>query len=100
MESKPIRERLLPQTSIRFFLLLIGGCAVLMYIFRAATVGDAFWAKIVSLLITIVILSFVVYLCVFLVANLFTTTTSSLLQSGPPPIDSEATSSSNGVAKD
>ena len=37
-ESKPLRERLIPQTSIRFYLLLIGASAVVMYIFRAAFV--------------------------------------------------------------
>lgn len=83
IESKPLRERLIPQTSIRFFLLLIGASALVMYIYRAAFVGDAFWAKIASLLITIVGGCFWTYAGFFLVANLFSATTSPLLNRLP-----------------
>lgn len=97
-ESKPLRERLIPQTSIRFFLLLIGASALVMYIYRAAIVGDAFWAKIASLLITTVGGCFLAYACSFLVANLFSATTSPLLNSLPPrsPTDSARDGSDGG----
>ncbi len=89
-ESKPLRERLIPQTSIRFFLLLIGSSALVMYVYRAAIVGDAFWAKIASLLITIVGGCFLAYAGFFLVANLFSATTSPLLNRLPHGSESDS----------
>ncbi len=88
-ESKPLRERLIPQTSIRFFLLLIGSSALVMYVYRAAIVGDAVWAKIAALLITIVGGCFLAYAGFFIVANLFSAATSPLLNRLPLPCESE-----------
>ena len=70
-ESKPIRERLLPQTSIRFFALLIAASAITMYIFREAFLGDRLWAMILSMLITTAMVCFVAYASLFIIANLF-----------------------------
>ena len=95
-ESKPLRERLIPQTSIRFFLVLIGASAVVMYIYRAAFVGDAFWAKIASLLITIAGGCFLAYAGCFLVANLFSATTSPLLNSLSSENESDGIGGSTG----
>lgn len=61
-----------------------------MYVYRAAFVGDAFWAKIASLLITIVGSCFLAYAGFFLVANLFSATTSPLLNSLPLRNESES----------
>lgn len=77
-QSKPLRERLLPQTSIRFFLVLIGASAVVMYTFRAAVVDDRFWAKILALLIATASGCFFAYAGLFLLANLLTATTAPL----------------------
>ncbi len=93
-ESKPLRERLIPQTSIRFYLLLIGASAVVMYIYRAAFVNGAFWAKIASLLITITGGCFLAYAGCFLVANLFSATTSPLLNSLSSASESDSTGGS------
>lgn len=73
--SKPLKEKLLPKTSIRFFLALTAVCAAGMVLFRAASDRQAFWTKILSLLIMTTIGCFVVYLILFLVANLFSATT-------------------------
>lgn len=90
-ESKPLRERLLPQTSIRFYLLLIGASAVVMYIYRAAFLGDAFWAKIASLLITVAGGCAISYVVLFLLANLFSATASSLFHGIPSQSQVDAT---------
>lgn len=83
-ESEPLRQQLMPQTSIRFFLLLIGTSALVMLVFRAAIVGAALWAKIAALLITVAGSCFLAYAGVFLVANLFSATASPLLNSLTP----------------
>jgi hypothetical protein len=83
-QSKPLRERLLPQASIRFFMYLIGVSALVMYTFRAAFVGDAFWAKIVSLLIVTCGGCFFAYATLFFLASLFTATTTPLQRSFEP----------------
>lgn len=90
-ESKPLRERLLPQTSIRFYMFLIGVSAVAMYTFRAAFVTDQFWAKIGSLLIATAGGCFLVYAALFFVANLFSATTSPILDAlDPSPASHES----------
>ncbi len=38
-DSKPLREKLAPQTSIRFLLVLIAASAVAMLVFRSAVDG-------------------------------------------------------------
>lgn len=83
-ESKPLRERLMPQTSIRFFMFLIGVSALVMYTFRAALVTDQFWAKIGSLLIATVLGCFITYAALFFVANLFSATTAPLRNAWEP----------------
>ena len=90
-ESKPLRERLLPQTSIRFFMFLIAVSAVAMYTFRAALVTGQFWAKIGSLLITTAGGCFIVYAALFFVANLFSATTVPILDAlDPSPAPDES----------
>ena len=73
--SKPLKERLLPQTSIRFFLFLTAMCAAVMVLFRAASDREAFWTKIFALLIVTTTASFVAYVILFLIANLFSAST-------------------------
>lgn len=74
-ESKPLREKLLPQASLRFLLLLIGGSAVMMFIFRMALVQDNHWAKVTAMLFTMIVACFVAYATLFLLANLFSVST-------------------------
>lgn len=75
-ELTPLRQRWLPQTSIRFFIALIALCAIGMYTFRAAIIGGQQWAKIASLLIATSLGCFFVYAGLFFVAYLFSTATS------------------------
>ena len=63
---------------------VIGISALVMYTFRAAFVGDAFWAKIVSLLIVTSGGCFIAYAGLFFVANLFTATTTPLRRAFEP----------------
>ena len=78
-ESKPLHETLMPQTSIRFLLLLIGGSALVMVVFRAA--GEGFYAaRITTLLIMTVAGCFAVYAALFLIANIFSSTTAPIAQ--------------------
>ena len=72
-ESSPLPERWLPQTSIRFLIILIGLCALVMYTFRAAIVDDQVWAKIGSLVIATALACLVAYGGLFVVALLFST---------------------------
>ena len=72
--SQPLRERLMPQTSIRFFLILISVCALVMLIFQSA-VTDAGWPRIAALLIATIGGCFVAYAGLFLIGNLFSFTT-------------------------
>lgn len=74
-DSKPLREKLLPQASLRFFLVLIGISALVMVTFRFALVDGVLWAKVVALLFTIVTASFAAYTVLFLLAGLFTAST-------------------------
>lgn len=75
------KERLLPQASIRFFMILIGVCAFGMYTLRTAIVQDQLWAKIASLVIATIIGCYVVYAILFFLANVFTATTAPLAKS-------------------
>ncbi len=79
--TRPIVERLLPQTSIRFFVFLIGVSALVMYTFRSAIVADQFWAKCASVVIATAIGCFIAYLLLFLLANLFSLATSVIFPS-------------------
>ncbi len=86
-ESQPLPEKLLPRTSIRFFLMLIGVSALVMLVFRSASGGSS-WARIVSLLITNVGACFMVYAILFLIANLLSSTTAPLIRViDPTPAD-------------
>ncbi len=73
--SKPLREKLLPQASIRFFMVLIAASAMVMVIYRMAFVAERMWAKISVLLISTIGGCFLVYALLFLIANLFTAST-------------------------
>ena len=84
----------MPQTSIRFFMALIAASALVMYAYRAAFVGDQFWAKIAALLISTAIGCFVVYAVLFLVANLFTATTAPIRKALDTPSSADHESSS------
>lgn len=77
-ESKPVTQRWLPQTSLRFYVGLIAVCAVGMYTFRAAIVGDQLWAKCTAVVLATGIGCFVAYLLLFLLADLFSTAASPL----------------------
>lgn len=79
-QPKPLTERWLPQTSIRFFAAMIGVSALVMYTFRAAVVGEHLWAKCASTIIAIMIGSFIAYTMVFLVANIFSLATEAIVE--------------------
>lgn len=70
-QSRPIIERLLPRLSIRFFVALIGVCALVMYTLRSAIVSDQLWAKCAALVMLTAIGCFIAYVGLFLLANLF-----------------------------
>lgn len=42
------REKLMPQSSAKFFLLTIGGSAVIMVIFHLALLGEAISAQVLA----------------------------------------------------
>lgn len=67
-ESKPLRQRLAPQTSLMFIAILVVICALAMVAFRAAAVDDQFWAKCVSALLATVIGCFFAYFMLFVIA--------------------------------
>ena len=71
----PLREKVLPQTSLRFFLGLIGISAAIMVVFRLALVAEVLWAKIVALLFVMATTSFAVYVILFFFAGLFSAST-------------------------
>jgi hypothetical protein len=55
--------------------MLIGASALVMVTFRAAFVGDQFWAKIASLLIATALGCFMVYAALFVAARALAATT-------------------------
>ena len=77
-ESKPLHEKLLPQTSIRFFMGLIAVSAFVMLIFQSAADGFG-WARIVSLLISTTAGCFIAYAGLFLAGSLFSATTAPIV---------------------
>ena len=72
------REKLLPQASIRFLLLTIGGSAVVMVIFRIALVDEAIWAQVIALMLSVAFVPFLTYIILFVVANSFALTSKPL----------------------
>lgn len=74
-DSKPPREKLLPQASLRFFLLLIGFSALIMVVYRIAFTGEGYAPKLAALLFTIIVACFGAYAALFFLANLFSVTT-------------------------
>ncbi len=79
-ESKPVAQRLLPQTSLRFFVGLIAVCAGGMFTFRAAIEGNQLWAKCASVVIATGVGCFIAYSLLFLLADLFSTAASPLTE--------------------
>lgn len=75
------REKLLPQASIRFLLLTIGGSAVVMVIFRIALVDEAIWAQVIALMLSVTLVPFVTYIVLFLLASCFAVTSKPLRSS-------------------
>jgi hypothetical protein len=71
----PRPEKLLPQASLKFFMLLIGGSAIVMVIFRLALTQDVYWARIAALLFSITFACFASYFVLFVLANLFAAST-------------------------
>ena len=99
-ESNPIRERLLPQTSIRFFAMLIAFSAVGMYVFRAGFVHQRLWAIIGSMLIVGLLATFIVYASLFVIANVFSRSTRALFravlgQDSTPSFESDIRGATN-----
>ena len=74
-EPSPLREKILPQASLRFFLGLIGVSAAIMVVFRLALVAELLWAKIIVLLFVMVMTSFAFYVMLFFFAGLFAAST-------------------------
>ena len=85
-ESKRIHERLIPQASIRFFLLLIALSALVMLVFRSAA-GGSNLARIASLLLSTVAGCFIAYAVSFLIGNLFSATVAPLADRIEPATD-------------
>lgn len=79
--DEPQREKLLPQASIRFFLLTIGGSGIIMFIFRLAIVGEATWAIVIALMLSLVFAMFATYFVLFLVASALATSAKPLRSS-------------------
>ena len=75
------REKLLPQASIRFFLLTIGGSAIIMVIFRIALIDKAMWAQVIALMLSVTLLPFATYIVLFLLASCFAVTSKPLRSS-------------------
>ena len=75
------REKLLPQASIRFFLLTIGGSAIIMVIFRIALIDKAMWAQVLALMLSATLVPFVTYIVLFLLASCFAVTSQPLRSS-------------------
>lgn len=81
--DEPRREKLMPQASIRFFLLTIGGSAMIMVIFRIALLSEAIWAIVIALLFSLICVMFLIYLALFLVANALAASAKSLRSNAP-----------------
>ena len=79
-QSQPLREKLAPQTSIRFFMLLIAACALVMVLVRMAARSDAFWTKLIVMVIFTSIGCFLIHAILFLIANLMTSATEPIAQ--------------------
>jgi hypothetical protein len=72
---------------------LVGVSALVMYTFRAAVIGDQFWAKIASLLIATAGGCFIVYAALFFVAGALAATTEPIWRAvGSSPSDREGSS--------
>ena len=83
-ESQPLKEKLLPQVSIKFFFALMTVCALLIVLFQASADNAAFWTKISVLLLSTVLVSFVGYALMFFLANLMAKTTQPLVDALEP----------------
>ena len=70
-----------------------------MFIYRAAIVGAALWAKIAALLITVAGSCFLAYAGFFLVANLFSATASPLVNSLTPHGGADSVSNGDSVGE-
>ncbi len=79
-DSKPVAEKILPQTSMRFLLILIIVSAVIMTIVRMSSENAAFWTKIIVLLLATSAGCFLVYVILFLIASLMTSATEPIVE--------------------
>jgi cell division protein FtsW (lipid II flippase) len=78
-ESQPLKEKLLPQVSIKFLFALMTLCALLIVLFQASASNAAFWTKIGVMLFSTALGSFVLYAMMFVLANLIAKTTQPLV---------------------
>jgi multisubunit Na+/H+ antiporter MnhE subunit len=69
--ASKIQEPLLPQWSIRSFLLLFVFAAIAMWVIRSAVVYQWLWAKCVSVVLVTAAATFLMYVLLFLIASLF-----------------------------
>ena len=74
-----IRQRLMPQSSIRSLIVLITISAVIMWIARTMFVGNMFWAKCFGAALVTIGGCFATYAGLFLLAHLFTVATSPIV---------------------
>ena len=74
-----LRQRLMPQASIRSLIALSTICAMIMWLVRTMLVGDSFWAKCVGAVLLTTVGCFALYAALFLLAHLFTVVTSPLV---------------------
>lgn len=76
--TETLRQKLIPQASIRSLIMLITASAVVMWIARRMLIGDMFWAKCFGAVLATIALCFVSYAAIFLLSHLFTIATSPL----------------------
>ena len=69
----------MPQTSIRFYMVMIAFFALAMLIFQSAVEGPG-WTRIAALLITTAIGCFATYAATFLVSHLFSNMTAPIIE--------------------
>ena len=74
IESKALKEKLLPQTSLRFLFALITASAFVIVLLQASASSTAFWTKILTLVLATGVVSFGLYALMFLIAGVISKT--------------------------
>ncbi|MGB7342653.1 MAG: hypothetical protein WBD20_00420 [Pirellulaceae bacterium] len=95
IQSKPLKEKLLPQTSIKFLLALMTVSALVILLIQSSAQSSAFWSKIVVLVLGTTVACFLVYALMFLLARVVAKTTEPIVHAlepskTPPHVGSDA----------